>query len=582
MKTLTTTKVLSLVMGLTFIAASAVNAMEIQDSTKAEIRDYLKKKLSCLYDDHACKNIGGPYYAAKWKRNNQTILLYGENHIAIHKTPNTQNCQVCQAVDAFFTDLSSVTSKTVLLYEDAEHSPLWDTFLVAEQDFQAAGLQDSRRFCSVVSHFARSLKTTYHDFLQAKCIETRFLFGTCIKLALGYLDFLEHKSSLKKSFKAKVLKCLGMKALAKLLLAEGLPEVLVVEKIYNALKDLSLSDLLEQPITLMHSFSAQTNDPLAKNIFNTIATKVQERKKVLWEVLAAYTGFSCEELNNITMSTLKEERDFNKDPRYKKLESIFKSDAITVYFASETVEAKALHYIAKKQYQDCTVVIVAGDQHIRKLEKHLLKLGSIKEECKGDVSMRKRNDHILSWGHAVFSTLDSTRSSGSLTFKDFFEGELFWDVLEWRKQSLKNVYKTTLVKLLDKISYLQLSTLALWIAKITLSSKEYSLYEACLKTEAEFAFFENNFQEALLDALPTSEWINPHGITFYEAMPHEGFHEENALISPEYRRVKLQKDDQVAFNKSMPSKLFKSFINFVGFFDCVAFILIIYAVCTEG
>ncbi len=319
--------------------ATFTSAMDLMDSSYIRCSD----------------RVGGPIYAANWERINQDgkqiILLYGDFHTITHPKTMDLECQSCKTIDTIFTKLNSVNTKTLILHEDSRRTPFWNNIL-SDQDTKIILLEENQRFGGLVSQFAQAVRTNPHCYLQAECIDARTVLSDFIPMGLDYLQLRYTEKPLTEDAKSLLIP---------------------LEKAYNAVKDIYISEALELPITTIQLFSDLALDDETKTIFNEIVITLKARKILLWNKIATDTGLSYDELNEATVGAI---GIFMKtDLRYRKLALFLMSDAVGTYFSGETVEAGALHHITNKQNYNSKIVMFGGKSHVRAIEKYLLRLG---------------------------------------------------------------------------------------------------------------------------------------------------------------------------------------------------------------
>lgn len=161
-------------------------------------------------------------------------------------------------------------------------------------------------------------------------------------------------------------------------------------------KNISIPTLLKKPLKLIDGLAATTENQALRNIFQDIANKMVARNNLLWNTFLRF-GFSLQELEELTIQKLMEmtsndmrAQDKTSYDKYAKMCEVL--SGIMTSFDVEIVDAKALWQIDKSMQTYKKMVVVAGAEHIRNLEQHLLALGYEKVKCIGEGYNRKQEE----------------------------------------------------------------------------------------------------------------------------------------------------------------------------------------------
>lgn len=291
--------------------------------------------------------LAGPIYAAKWKKDDQTVLLYGDQH----NTHEQNEVKECEAINAFSRELTSMKTETLVLYEDlGSLSNIFDPHSL-KQLFCKYDKSFIYCMCQVVQDLSDQIRSN----LRKESIDPRRELRNLLSYALVSHD----------------------KELSKKLYPFIQQQEIIFHHAYEKVKDGNIAGAFERLITQVEFFAEFTHDKEAEKIFSEIASTLKIRKKLLWRKIVADTGLSKQELNQATIKMLVTL--MSTDSRYAKLVHFLVNPDLTLYYSLETVEADALWHITQASNTCDNIVVVAGMGHTYNLEKFLLQLGF--EQC---------------------------------------------------------------------------------------------------------------------------------------------------------------------------------------------------------
>lgn len=280
----------------------------------------------------------GPVYAAKWKRGGQIVLLYGDLHTTHKRIPD----QELLAIKAFSEALQAVTTDTLVLCEDLKTIELF-----SNQEYEILDSAWNNSFMKAASGLAHVRAQESDSHVKALSIDPRNEVFSLLAMSLA---FDESSSSSDQ-------------------------EVMVLhKKAYDFLEHRGIVEMFEQLAINVEGLAARVHDNFVKSFFDEVAGTLRERARLLWARIVADTGLSYDELNQATVGTVVHLR--QTDTRYAKLACsyLFNFD-LKVAYCAEAFDAEALWHIAGVQDPCQRIVVVAGNLHIRNLEKHLFALG---------------------------------------------------------------------------------------------------------------------------------------------------------------------------------------------------------------
>lgn len=288
----------------------------------------------------------GPVYAAKWERDGQAVLFYGDHHDTHLADEDREN----HVIEAFCAELKLVNTKTLVLCEDLRYTL---SSIFSYDDIKALDPVWDKKFMSATCNFAHAMSNQSGSHVSAQSIETRHEVTELIAMALGYNSFVKLSPRQERNKKA-----------------------------FDALKNCSLTEIFERPIITVESYSQQVDNQLTKSFFKEMAAAMRMRKTVLWNKIVADTGLSLQELDNLTIDTIVSSSWMNK--AYGKL-AIFLTEIAEPLARSysEALDAEALWLIVGVQNPCSNIVMIAGWKHIQDLEKYLQALGFVKKHVEG-------------------------------------------------------------------------------------------------------------------------------------------------------------------------------------------------------
>lgn len=282
----------------------------------------------------------GPVYAAKWVRDEQTVLMNGD----YHATHETNEVLEREATVEFCKKLQSVTTKTLVLGEDTR-IPLSAIF--TEQELLQYYPGYNKMFLPTVHRYSNVITRNINRNVEAKCIEVRADLLAFVPMAFKYAKARNDYPYFAKN--------------------------MVEKKAFEAIKNHKVSYLFDRRINRIREFARSACNENTAAIFSEIVGLLQARKRLLWSKMALYTNLSFNELNRLTIGMVAAQ--MAHDERYKMLVGFLSNKLLMLNFSAEFLDAEALWFIVGVQNPCQKIIVNAGAAHIHNIENYLFRLG---------------------------------------------------------------------------------------------------------------------------------------------------------------------------------------------------------------
>ncbi len=287
----------------------------------------------------------GVIYASKWKKGDQAVCLYADDHETHKLFGSCEN----ESFGSFYKNLKASTQRWLLLCEDM----VGDKF-DSNLGLEIVDKEPHFTFLNGIKWFRR--KPEYQiPHVETKNIDMRSDIANIILLLDCYRIVSGKDSELMSSVNAEDYNYFKT----------------FYKKIYNTFKDMRLSDLLESPLTTLHECIQSTSNDELKAILTNVFDTLKVRQNLLTQV----------GLTDFVAPLLIDEQTF---AAHEKVFDLITNPIITVSYLCETVEALALWNIIENQAVHKRIAVVAGSVHILQLEDFLQRLGYSKIDCFGE------------------------------------------------------------------------------------------------------------------------------------------------------------------------------------------------------
>jgi hypothetical protein len=275
----------------------------------------------------------GIIYASKWKYGDQTVCLYGDNH----GTHNTFEIDEKKMSNAFYENL--FTSK--------------DRWLVLREDVIGESISKELQWLVTLWFYNKNLGflTTINTWL-AHDPETKIPHIDTINIDLR-ANF-NNVSTLIRAYKFTSEGLLTKENHKRFNAFYG--------DFYNALKDIPLKTLFDEPITKLIEYINNTSNNKLKAILKRVLETISARQIVLYN-----NGFM-----SLIEPCLINEKSFDA---HEKIFDFVTNNNSFINHLLEIVESTALWHIVEGQKTHKKIAVIAGNSHILNLEKYLLEMG---------------------------------------------------------------------------------------------------------------------------------------------------------------------------------------------------------------